>query len=229
MRRAGVGFLTSLLLLAAASTASAQILPRRETPRSGSWEAGGGVTWSGSFRGPDSTAELTQNGETSGGFDLFTSAGRVTNGAGAGATLGYYLSRSVALEAGLRYSKPRLAYRLTGDTEDAATVTADETLTRYVITGSVVFHLRQWTFARRAVPFVAAGAGHLRDLHQGNELIETGTEYHAVAGVKYWFGAAQRRFGLRGQAGVSISDGGFDFRETSRTLAIASASVVYLF
>ena len=54
---------------------------------------------------------------------------------------------------------------------------ADETLTQYVIDGS-----RCGTSAlpaRPCVPFVAGGAGYIRDLHEGNELVETGTEYHA--------------------------------------------------
>lgn len=229
MRGAGIGLLSSLLVLLAASDASAQVLTRRrDVPRSGSWEAGGGLSWSGSFSGPESTAELTPN-TGSASFDLFTSRGRVRSGTGAWVTLGRYFSRSVAVEAGLRYSKPHLTYRLSGDAEDAAAVTAGESLTRYVITGSVVMHLRQWTFAGRAIPFVAAGAGYIRDLHEGNELIETGTEYHAAAGIKIWLGSGPRRFGLRGQAGLSIADGGFDFRDTSRTLPIASASLFYLF
>jgi hypothetical protein len=211
--------------------AAAQVFAVRDTPRSGSWEAGGGVTWTEGFEGASRSAELTRNGESSGGFDLFTAAGRLGNGAGAGATLGYYLSPSVAVEAGFRYSKPRLSYRLTGDAEDAPAVTAEETLTRYVFTGSLVLHLRQLTFARRAVPFLAAGAGYIRDLHEGNELVETGTEYHVSGGIKYWFGAARRRrLGFRGEAGVSINDGGFDFRtDSSRVLPAASASLIYLF
>jgi hypothetical protein len=129
----------------------------------------------------------------------------------------------------LRYSRPRLLYRLSGDAEEAQTVTAEETLSRYVFTGSVVYHLRR-AIGRRFIPFVMGGAGYIRELHQGNELIETGTEFHALGGIKYWFGTTGRRFGLRGQAGVSMTDGGFDFREDgSRTLPIASASLVYLF
>jgi hypothetical protein len=228
VRRAGIAVPILILLLGAADVASAQFPARLGSPRAGSWEAAGGVTWSGSIDGPDSTAELTENGQSSGGFDLFTSESRLRNGAGLWTTLGFYLSRSIVIEGGLRYSKPQLTYELSGDAEDAADTTASETLSRYVITGSVVVHLGQWS-SGRVVPFVAGGAGYIRDLHEGAELVETGTEYHAVAGVKYWFGTARRRFGVRGQAGLSITDGGFDFRDSSRTLPIASASLVYLF
>ena len=229
MRRPGVVAAACALALAAASSASAQIAARREGPRAGSWEAGGGVVWSGSFTGPRRTAELTENGESSGGFDLFTAIGEISSGAGLGVTLGYYLSRSLAVEAGLRFSKPRLSFRLTGDIEDAGAITADETLTRYVFTGSLVFHLRDTSQGRRLIPFVSGGAGYIRDLHEGAELVETGTEYHVTGGIKYWLGRGARRFGLRGEAGVSITDGGFEFRDGTRTLPVAAGSVVYVF
>ena len=228
MRPGRIAVLVPILLLGVAGVALAQFPAGPSTPRSGSWEAAGGVTWSGNINGPDSTAELTENSQSSGGFELFTSESRLRNGAGLWTTLGYYFSRSVALEAGFRYSKPELTYQLSGDAEDAPDTTASESLSRYVITGSVVVHLGGWS-SGRVVPFVAGGAGYIRDLHENAELVETGTEYHAVAGLRYWFGTARRRFGVRGQAGFSITDGGFDFRDSSRTLPIASASVVYLF
>ena len=219
-----------LAILAVPVRAGAQVFPGRDTPRAGSWEASGGVTWTDGFTGAERPAELTRNGETSGGFDLFTSEGEIANGAGVGARLGFYVSRSIAVEGGLRFSKPRLSYRLSGDAEEASPVTAEETLTRYVFTGSLVMHLRQATATRRLIPFLAAGAGYIRDLHEGAELVETGTEYHLGGGVKYWFGAARTRFGFRGDVGMSITDGGFDLRtDSSRTLPVASASLVVLF
>ncbi len=107
-------------------------------------------------------------------------------------------------------------------------MTAEETLTRYVFTGSVVWHLRSGR-GKRVIPFVVGGAGYIRDLHEENELVETGAEYHAGGGVKIWFGSGQRRCGLRGEAGVSINDGGFDFTDGTRTVPIVSGTLVYLF
>jgi hypothetical protein len=229
VRRTAAGLIAAAVSPAVAANASAQIRRGRDTPRAGSWEIAGGFIWTGGIDGPDRAAELTRNGETAGGFDLFKSSSRISGAPGGGAALGFYLSRALALEAGVRYSRPRLTIGLSGDFENADPVSADEILTRYVFTGSVVLHLRQMSIGRRAVPYVSVGAGHIRDLHQGNELIETGTEYHAVGGLKYWFGAARRRFGVRGDAGVSISDGGFDFKDERRVLPIASASLVCLF
>ena len=226
--RVSASVLASLALLAASTDASAQTLIGREVPRSGSWEAGGGIIWSTSVDGPEATAELTDNGQTSGGLDLFTSEGRLENGAGLKATLAYYLSSAVAIEGGLRFSKPRLSYRLSDDFEDAPDLTAEETLSRYVITGSVVWHLRSGR-GKRLIPFVVGGAGYIRDLHEENELVETGTEYHGGGGVKYWLGSGRRRWGLRGEAVMSIRDGGFDFRDGTRTAPVLSGTLIYLF
>jgi hypothetical protein len=213
--------------LVATSAVSAQVAVAGGS--AGSWEAGGGLTATGGVNGPTPTAELTRNGESSGGFDLFTAGGEIQNGAGLAASLAFYVSPRLSLEAGFRYSKPVLSYRLGDDFENAPTLTAEETLTRYVFTGSAVWHFRRLTSASRLVPFIAAGGGHVRDLHERNELIETGGEAHALGGVKYWLGSGRRRFGLRGEAGFSVVSGGFDFRDASRTLPIAAASLLYLF
>ena len=68
-----------------------------------------------------------------------------------------------------------------------------------------------------------------RDLHDGNALIETGAEYHGMAGVKWWSSSRPRRWGIRGEGGFSVRDGGFDLGEGRRTVPVASASLLYLF
>jgi hypothetical protein len=174
-------------------------------------------------------AELTR-GTDSSRFDLFSTEGRVNGFPGVHAKLGVYLSRAVSVEAGLRYARPVLSYELSGDAESAEDVTAEETLGHYLFDGSVLFHLVNASFADgRGVPFVAAGAGYLRELHQGNELVETGSEVHAMIGIKYWFGGGTPRFGLRAEAGVSSRAGGFDDEDSRRTAPIALGGISLLF
>jgi hypothetical protein len=217
----------TIAVVLVATCAAAQVVASGNRPAR--WEIGGGIGWSNGFTGPTTTAELTANGESSGGFDLFSSDSELKNGAGFGGTVAFHVLPSMAIEAGLRYSQPTLVYDLANDVENAPPLTAEENLNRYIFTGTLVWHFRPITTSSRLVPFVAGGGGYLRDLHQGNELIETGGEVHAVGGVKYWLGAGRHRFGLRGEAGFSVISGGFDFRDSSRTLPIASASLLYLF
>ena len=94
----------------------------------------------------------------------------------------------------------------------------------------MLLDLRQAAFAgSRAVPFVSAGAGYLRELHEGNQLVETGIEYHATAGLKYWLGSGDHRFGLRVEAGLSARENGLDNQDERRVLPLVSAGLSYLF
>ena len=125
-------------------------------------------------------------------------------------------------------ARPKLDIKLSGDFESAPDQTATETLTQYVIDGSAVLNLAPFN-SGRVVPFIAGGAGYIRDLHEGSELIETGIEYHGLVGIKWWFSDRPHRLGIRGEGGFSIRDGGFDFRDERRTVPIATAGLVYIF
>ena len=105
--------------------------------------------------------------------------------------------------------RPVYEVRISGDIEDAPDTTAEETLSRPP-DGSVVWHVTRAGF-ERAGPFLFGGAGYLRELHEDDALVEEGLEYHAGGGIKWWFGQGRRRVGVRGEAGISIRDGGFDF------------------
>lgn len=204
---------------------SAQVFVGRAKPRAGSAEISGGGFW---LAGQDLTsvpATLTSNPSSGlSGFDLFAADPSVDQSFGLNATLGVYLTPSLAIEGGFQYSRPKLKVRLTSDAEDAPDLSASETINSYVFTGSLVYHFAPHA---RTVPFIAGGAGHVRDVHAGNELIETAVEYHGKAGIKSWFGA-RKAFGLRAEGGVSIRDGS-SFDDERRVAPFAAASLLYLF
>ena len=197
-------------------------------PQRGSWELGGGVVFIGGFDLGDRAAELTRNtGGPSGPFELFTTESRITSVPGLQARIGYYVSNDVLIEGSFRFAQPVLEVEISGDAEDAPDETADETLSQYVIDVSAVWHFGRFGGGRGA-PFLIAGSGYLRELHEGDELVETGTTFHAGAGFKYWFGATGRA-GLRAEGGVSFRDGGFDFEDGLRAVPVVGASVVFRF
>jgi opacity protein-like surface antigen len=233
----GCAVVSVLFQLPFAATAGAQARPTpprparpaRPTPHAGSWEVSGGLQWQGGFDLGAANAELTRNPTTgTGPFDLFSSGTKLGAGIGFQGRVAGYVSKNLAIEGGLRLTRPVLTVKLSADFESAPDLAADETLTQYVIEGSAVWHFPAFHHGR-AVPFVAGGAGYIRDLHEGNELIETGTEYHGVGGLKWWFSNHPRRLGLRAEAGFSLRDGGFDFRDGTRTVPIASVGLAYLF
>lgn len=219
--------LVGLLLALTPLPSAGQVWVGSAGPRPGSTElaVGGGFNLGQTFDSQDAT--LTPN--PSGGqstLDLFGAEAKLRPAPAAHAQLAVYLTRSVAIEAGFQFARPVFEVSLSDDFEDAADVTATTTITQYLFTGSLVYH-----FGRpgaKTTPFVAGGAGHVRDVHEGNGLIDTGVEYHGKAGVKLWFGRRQTS-GLRLEAGVSIRDGGFTLDEDRRIVPNAAASFAYRF
>jgi hypothetical protein len=220
----------TVLALALAGEARAQVwVGPGSAPRSGSVELSGGVMWAQGFDLGSAAAEQTRNPTTgTSALVLFNSDTQLDPAPGAQLRLGVYLTPRISIEGGVAYSRPALSISVSGDFEGAESATLSESLTRYVFDGAVVLHLPPFA-GGRGVPFVTGGAGYLRELHAGNELVETGTQYYAGGGVKVWFGQVRRRFGIRGDVGVAIRDGGFDFEDGQRTLPTASASILYLF
>ena len=230
---AGRTALCAVLLVAVLPSAARaqQIYLGSAAPHRGSWELSGGAIWSDGYDLGTRSAELTRNtGGGTGPFELFTSSTEVTTATGGQGRIGVYLSRSIALEAGAQFLRPVVSSRLANDAEEAEDTTATETISRYVFDGAVVFHMTGLSFnGGKGVPFLTGGAGYLRELHDRDELIETGVTYHAGAGLKLWFGQGARRLGVRADVGVAMRDGGFDFSDDRRTVPTAGVSLAYLF
>ncbi len=186
--------------------------------------SGGGV-FVGGYGLEERKAELTPN-TGSPGFDLFTTDNEVRQAFGVQARVGFVVTPAIVVEGGLRVTRPVYQVRVSGDAENAADLTVEETLSQYVFDASVVW---QFSPGGRAVPFVFGGAGYLRELHEEDALVEEGVEYHAGVGLKWWFGQSGRRFGLRGEGGISIRDGGFDFKDGQRVVPVVGGSVIYTF
>jgi len=229
MRRAAGSLVILLTVVGATAVAEAQVYVGRDAPRRGMFEASGGGMFAPGFEMGTLTAELTRSTPTE-TFDLFESETTASGFPGAFVRLGFYLSDGVSIEGGMRYARPVLSIRLTGDAESAPDTTAEETLSHYLFEGSLVWHLRHLSFASgRAIPYLAGGAGYLRELHEENQLVETGQEFHALGGLKYWLGSGARRFGLRIEGGVSARKKGFDNADEVRMLPIVFGGLSYLF
>jgi hypothetical protein len=220
----------ALALLGLAFGAPAMAQSAGSAPARGSRvELTGGAVLVGGYGLGDSVAELTPNSGTS-GFEQFTTDNRVHQVVGALAKIGFVVTPAVVVEAGFRFSRPVYEVRVSGDAEGAPDTTIEETLSQYVFDGSVVWNVTRAAFAGgRVVPFLSGGAGYLRELHEEDALVEEGLEYHAGGGLKWWFGTGRRRFGVRGEGGISIRDGGFDFKDGQRVVPVVSGSLVYTF
>jgi hypothetical protein len=139
------------------------------------------------------------------------------------------------VEGAFMYARSRVETRIRGDVEGAPSITASEDLSQYLIEGSAVAHLPSLAFGGGGVPFVMAGAGYVRHLHERRALVDTGTSYHAGGGIKYLFSRRPRGLirglGLRADARVYFRQGGFDFDEEEpvRIFAAAGAGLILAF
>ena len=231
MRAGGwkLAILTGCLTGFAPQVLSAQVYIGGTFPRGGSVELGGGGAWVQGFEIESPTAQLSRAtlGQR---FDLFSTDSDVRRFTGAHVRAGVYLTRSISLEGGMRYAQPTMAIRLSGDVESAEETVATQTLSHYVFDGSILLHFNGVAFAGgRGVPFVSAGGGHVRELHEGRELVETGRVVHGTAGLKYWLGSGRRRVGLRGEIGVVSRTGAADGGDSGRVLPMALGGLTFLF
>jgi hypothetical protein len=222
--RAGV-VLVALVL--SAIPAEAQFIGR-PVPRAGTVEFTGGVLVNGGTDEPNLTATLTRNPTTgSSPLGLFNADVEIKPAFGVQALLGIYITPAISIEGGVQVARPKLQVRLSDDFEGAADEVASETLTSYLFTGSVLYHFGAAN--KRVHPFILAGAGHVRDLHEGSDLVATGLEYHGGAGVKWWLGKKRPKVGVRGDLGVSVREGGYGTEDGHRIVPTAAFSFAYLF
>jgi hypothetical protein len=230
MRAPGTLLFAAAILALCTADASAQVyIGGGDSPHGGSFELAGGGAFASGFDMGSETATLTRSTSDT-RFDLFTTESRVDGFPGLFARAGLFITRAISIEGGVRYARPKLSARLTGDAESAPNETATETATHYVFDGSVLFHLTGLSFGGgRGLPFLSGGGGYLRELHEKNEVVETGREYHATAGLKYWFGGGDHRFGLRVEAGLSAREKGFDNGDERRTRPMVLGGLSYLF
>jgi hypothetical protein len=227
---AGRVALSVLALFAAFATpVMAQAGPAASS-RQGTWELSGGGVLVGGYRLGERAAELTPNNGSAPSFDLFTTDNRVRQALGVQARIGFIVTSALVVEGEVRFTRPVFEVRVSGDAENAVDTTIEETLSQYAFDGSVVWHLTRAAFAgQRAVPFLFGGAGYLRELHEQDALVDEGLEYHAGGGIKWWLGQGRRRVGVRGEAGISIRDGGFDFADGPRVVPVVGGSLIYTF
>lgn len=218
--------LMAILVLATLPAAvSAQPYIGATGPRRGTLELGGGAVWTGGYDAGSAAATLTRPATGAAPLTLFSVEGSVRRTLGAGAHFGVHLGRRVSVEATFQYSRPILRVRVTSDFELAPDTDANGTVTSYLAGGSLLYHFGDG----RVVPFVSGGGGYLRQLHEANAALLTGTEVHAGGGLKYWLGSGANRFGLRVGAEVSARSKSVAFEQKRRIVPSFAAGLAYQF
>jgi hypothetical protein len=221
----GVGLAVSLSLAAPAGAQARE--PRLQLSIGGLWEGG-------SAFGTQAATE-TRNQVGGDRYTLFETSTEVEAAGGLEARLTYWVTREIGAELGGAWSTPRLVTRISGDAEGAPDLSATVDVSQYVIDAAAVVRLRRLALAGgRVEPFLTAGVGYLRQVYDGNGLIETGTSYHAGGGALLWLQPIGRgwlkRVGARADARWTRHNGGLAFGENGhRTFGALGVGAVLQF
>jgi hypothetical protein len=190
---------------------------------------GGALVGGGALTGRD--ASLRSNGAST-PFTLFATRSSLTHAPAIELGVGTLLTRRVGAEARVVYGRPDLRTSVTQDAEGAPAVTVVERIDQYAIEAGVLVLVDELRLAG-TTPFVAAGAGYLRQLHEGLTLVEQGHSFHVGGGVKRWLFTRDRRrlkaAGVRGDARLEVVSGGVAFDSRLRARGVLSGSFFVTF
>lgn len=195
--------MTALLVLVVAlcvvGSASAQDAEQRPVRRP---EVSVGGGWFGGAGLGSADANLRANTSPPQPLRLFSANTRMAGAPALAADVAFAFNRRWTVEGGVTKSGPELRSSISADSEGAPGLTAVERLDQYVIEGRVVIMLDELRLGQRTVPFATAGAGYLRQLHEGHVVIEEGGIYHVGGGLKHWL--LTRDSGFLKAAGVRL-------------------------
>jgi len=179
-------------------------------------------------------ATMTTNAPGGGATTFFSNSITRRTAPAFRARIGYRLTRVLSLEGGFLVSPGKVEDRVSGDAEQAAPITiAGESMTQYFVDASIIAHLSRLAFAGGAgVPFLEAGGGYLRQMHETNVAFDTGQIYHFGGGATYMFRKRPTGrvtgMGLRADAQLYIRHKGFSTATSSQGVfaSIGAALVV---
>ena len=219
-----------VMFLVGALPADAQTTGQRRVKRV-EVDAGGGI-----LRGADlgsADANLRASDPARRPLRLFSTGSRFASAPTFHVRAGFAFNRRIGVEGGLMLSRPDLRTSISADAEDTPPITIAERIDQYGIDAGVVVMLSELSLGGRTVPFVAAGAGYLRQLHEGQALVEQGRAYYAGGGVKHWLLLRDRGLisaaGLRADARVYLMSGGIAFEDRLRPHMTISGSLFVTF
>jgi hypothetical protein len=150
-------------------------------PAAGRIEIAAGPWWMGASSVGARDATLTApNG---GPFRLFSTSSELASASGVELRVATRVAPFLDAEVVASYGVPRLTTSVSADTENGPATTASEPIRQIAIEGAAVIYVARRP-GPRLVPFVTAGGGYLRQIHEMQTVIESGHIYHLGGGIK---------------------------------------------
>jgi opacity protein-like surface antigen len=218
------------LAVTAALPAGAQTVGPSQTSR---FEVDAGGGWLGGASLGSSEANLRAPDAAPATFRLFSVDSRFEAAPTFHVKAGFALTRRFGVEGGLTLSHPELRASVTNDAEAAPPITIAERIDQYSVDAGVIVMISELALGSRTVPFATAGAGYLRQLHEGRTVVEQGAVFHVGGGIKHWLLARDQGFisgaGLRVDARLYLMSGGVAFEDRRRPHGAISGGVFVAF
>jgi len=173
-------------------------------------EVGGGFRYTGSIELARVNATERSFGHTR--RTVFISDTSIDSSASGLVWVAVRLTPTFDAEGAITVGAPGLATAISNDVEGAAGTTAREDLRQYSFEGGVAVHPAEWRRLSWS-PYMTAGAGYLRQLHEGHVLVDTGSLFYAGAGLKYTMrsGARGLKPGVRADLRAAFMKDGVAF------------------
>jgi hypothetical protein len=179
------------------------------------------------------TADAEQTTPQGGTLTLFETSSRLQPALGIEARIGVGVSRRVQIDAHVSYGRSDLRTRITNDHEDIANGTLAEPVKQIGVGAALTLHFPGWSATSRAIPFVSVGGSYLRELHDGQTLVDEGHAYQFAGGLKYLLGggtpARPTGVGIRAEVRASVRSRGVAFDDDPILAPAAAAGLFFRF
>jgi hypothetical protein len=192
-------------------------------------ELGGGARWIGGI--PFNRIDAAETSAGGGRLTLFASDTELDASPGVQAHIGVRLTSVLQVEGGVAYNSTNLTTRISSDVEGIPDVSVSSAVGQYLVEAGLTATLSRWRTGRFA-PFASAGAGYLRQLHEGRTLIETGRSYYAGGGVTLLLtsgGGRLKATGLRVDVRATFLQDGVAIEDGTQTVPSVGASLFVRF
>ena len=216
-----------------AAPSGAQTSSPQARPPAASRDHGIEVTVGAAWTGGNSFGSSDANLQTPAGssLTLFKTSSELGAGGGLEAHLGFRVSKPFAAELSGTWTHQTISTNVSGDFENAQSLTATVGVSRFTVEGSGVWTLNSHGRARW---FVRGGFGWMREVDETGVLVEDGTIANVGGGVKYWWRdqarGSFRKIGLRLEARAAIRSSGISLdQKSTRVAPVLAGGLVFGF